>query len=203
MHESASGLLPTWEVFYLIVGTTAGALIGLQFVVMTLIADAGLLRGRGESISAFGTPNVVHFCAALLVTVIVSIPWGVLPPAGIGVAMSGLIGVVYSAVVTRRALRQTGYQPVLEDWVWHSALPALAYATMLVAGAFLIRRNPGALFFIGPATLLLVFVGIHNAWDTVEYLILQRAKKEREVPVGPTHPSPDVGEQSDAGNRLE
>jgi hypothetical protein len=176
MHENA---LAVWEGFYVIVGSSAGALTGLQFVVMTLIADTVALQTRGESISAFGTPNVVHFCAALLVAAILTIPWSGLPPAGIGIFLSGLIGVVYTVVVTRRALRQTGYEPVLEDWVWHSTLPALAYATLLVAGVGLIRNGAGALFFIGPATLLLVFVGIHNAWDTVEYVILLRAKHEQ------------------------
>ncbi len=34
-----------WETFYLIVGTTAGALIGLQFVVLTLISEGGRIRG--------------------------------------------------------------------------------------------------------------------------------------------------------------
>ncbi len=179
MHEIVAAPLATWEGFYVIVGSSAGALTGLQFVVMTLIADTGALHDRGESISAFGTPNVVHFCGALLVAAILTIPWSVLQPAGIGIALSGLIGIVYTAVVTRRALRQTGYQPVLEDWVWHSALPALAYATLFVAGAYLIGNGAGALFFVGPAALLLVFVGIHNAWDTVEYVILERAKRER------------------------
>ena len=31
--------LEGWESFYVIVGSSAGALIGLQFVVMTLLAD--------------------------------------------------------------------------------------------------------------------------------------------------------------------
>jgi len=81
---------------------------------------------------------------------------------------------VDAAVVLGRAIRQRGYQPVFEDWLWHTILPALAYATMLVAGAALARNDAGPLFFIGPATLLLVFIGIHNAWDTVTYILLVR-----------------------------
>jgi hypothetical protein len=53
-----------WENFYVIVGSCAGALIGLQFVVMTLIADKQVARSQAIS-SAFGTPNVIHFSAAL------------------------------------------------------------------------------------------------------------------------------------------
>lgn len=164
--------LEAWANFYIIVGSSAGALTGLQFVVMTLITERAL--PQGETISAFGTPNVVHFCAALLVASILCIPWSVLPPPGVAVAACGGLGVAYSAIVLRRALRQRGYRPVFEDWLWHTILPALAYATMLAAGVALSRNAAGSLFLIGPATLLLVFVGIHNAWDTVTYITMMR-----------------------------
>lgn len=165
--------LEAWASFYVIVGSSGGALTGLQFVVMTLTAERVPVSGRGESISAFGTPNVVHFCAALLVASILSVPWGALRPAGVAVAACGGLGVVYSAIVLRRALRQSAYRPVFEDRLWHTLLPALAYTTMLVAGVRLGRNVAGPLFFIGPAALLLVFVGIHNAWDTVTYLTVR------------------------------
>jgi hypothetical protein len=173
--------LEAWANFYIIVGSSAGALTGLQFVVMTLIAERVPTQGRVDSISAFGTPNVVHFCAALLVGAILCIPWSVLRPAGLAVAGCGGLGVLYSAVVLGRAIRQRGYQPVFEDWLWHTILPALAYATMLVAGAALARNDAGPLFFIGPATLLLVFIGIHNAWDTVTYITLARTTGEQDA----------------------
>lgn len=40
--------LTEWGSFYLIVGSAAGALIGLQFVVMTLIAERPLLRADDD-----------------------------------------------------------------------------------------------------------------------------------------------------------
>ena len=169
MHETALG---GWEAFYVIVGSSAGALTGLQFVVMTLIAENMSSRDRGGAISAFGTPNVVHFCAALLVAAILSAPWSALRPAGIAVAACGAAGVVYSAIVWKRALRQGEYHPVLEDWLWHVLFPGLSYAALLVAGAACGRDFAEALFVVGGAVLLLVFVGIHNAWDTVTYVMV-------------------------------
>ena len=38
-----------WENFYVIVGSSAGALIGLQFVVITLIADMPIARGQAQA----------------------------------------------------------------------------------------------------------------------------------------------------------
>ena len=176
--------IASWGSFYVIVGSSAGALTGLQFVVMTLIAENMPSRGRGEAISAFGTPNVVHFCAALLVASILSVPWSALRPAGIAVTGCGVLGVVYSAIVMRRALRQGEYQPVFEDWLWHTLLPALAYAVLLVAGVVLGRNFAEALLVIGAAALLLVFIGIHNAWDTVTYMTVGRGLRERAAEVG-------------------
>ena len=47
-----------WESFYVIVGAAAGALIGVQFVVMTLIAENPPPRVH-EAGPAFATPTIV------------------------------------------------------------------------------------------------------------------------------------------------
>jgi uncharacterized membrane protein len=65
--------LDGWENFYVIVGSSAGALIGLQFVVITLIAERPALR-MAEASAAFATPSVVHFGVVLLLSAIVSVP---------------------------------------------------------------------------------------------------------------------------------
>lgn len=64
-----------WENFYVIVGSSAGALIGLQFVVITLIADMRITRGNAQVGDTFATPTVVHFAVALLLSAVVSAPW--------------------------------------------------------------------------------------------------------------------------------
>ena len=65
MQESVASPLGAWESFYVIVGSSAAALTGLQFVVMALVAESRQQASSG-TISAFGTPTIVHFCAALL-----------------------------------------------------------------------------------------------------------------------------------------
>jgi hypothetical protein len=189
MHQAIAPSLEAWASFYVIVGSSAGALTGLQFVVMTLISESGR-PGGVETISAFGTPNVVHFCASLLVACLLSIPWSVLHPAGVAVALCGALGVLYVLIVMRRAWRQRDYQPVFEDWLWHVVLPLLAYAILLVAGSALAGGASGSLFFIGPAALLLVFIGIHNAWDTVMFLT---ASSGRPSPPPAAPPAPPGG----------
>ena len=177
MQEVAGSLLTTWQNFYVIIGSSAAALTGLMFVVITLIAGTREPRSS-EAIAAFGTPNVVHFCAALLVAAILSAPWQVLWNASLLLGLCGLGGITYVVIVVRRARHQTDYQPVLEDWLWHTALPLVSY-TALVVAAMVLPSNPvPVLFVIGAATVLLLFIGIHNAWDTVTYVVIERSQLE-------------------------
>ena len=169
--------LAGWESFYVIVGSSAAALTGLMFVVIALIAERGT-RGFGRAVSAFGTPTVVHFCATLLVSALISAPWHRLSSVAMVLGACGGAGVVYAVIVIRRAGRQSGYKPVLEDWLWHAVFPLLSYATMLVA-AIVLPSAPGpALFGIGGASLFLVFIGIHNAWDTVTFVVAESLTRE-------------------------
>jgi hypothetical protein len=179
MPESLSPL-KAWETFYFLVGTSAAALIGLQFVVIALIGETGSGTGTGtraETVAAFGTPTVVHLCAVLVVSALLIAPWASLPAAGLLVALAGAAGLLYAAVVTWRAREQEGYQPVFEDWLFHAILPTLAYGGVMVAGFYVVRRHPvGGLTVLAVSTMLLLLVAIHNAWDTATYITVQRTQ---------------------------
>ncbi len=163
--------LAGWENFYVIVGSSAGALIGLQFVVITLISDMPIAPGRAQAQAgaAFATPTIVHFSTVLLLSAIVSAPWRGIGSAAVLWAVLGLAGIVYEAVVVRRMRMQSVYSPQFEDWLFHVLLPFAAYGT-LATSAYAGRRHArGAMFGVAAAALLLLFIGIHNAWDAVTY----------------------------------
>jgi hypothetical protein len=171
--------LTEWANFYVIVGSSAGALIGLQFVVMTLIASRPVDRADAQAGNAFSTPSVVHFGVVLLLSAVVSAPWDEVGPISVLWGLVGLGGIVYAAVVARRMRAQTVYKPVFEDWLFHVLLPLTAYA-MLAASAFAAHSyERPALFFVGAVALLLLFVGIHNAWDTVTHLVFVMKQGQR------------------------
>jgi hypothetical protein len=174
--ESAREALRAWQNFYVIVGSSAGALTGLQFVVIALVAEA---RSAGSmlEIRAFGSPTVVHFCMALLLSAIAAAPWLSLGSAAVAFGVCGLFGLLYSLTVIRLARRQTGYHPDAEDWAWYVLLPLAAYASLFVAAVFLEGHTSGALFGIAGTALLLLFIGIHNAWDTVTYITTKHLGK--------------------------
>ncbi len=158
--------LARWDSFYVIVGSAAGALIGLQFVVMTLIAERPLLR-VAEGAAAFGTPSVVYFSATLLLSAGLRVPWPNITAVSIASVVIGLCGIGYSAIVLRRMRRQTAYRPDTEDWFYFAVLPFAGYLVLTVSAAGMLYRNGIALFGIAGAALILLFTGIHDAWDTV------------------------------------
>ncbi|HSE68931.1 MAG TPA: hypothetical protein VLB12_18195 [Gemmatimonadales bacterium] len=174
MTETA---LAGWESFYLILGSSAAALTGLQFVVMALVADLPR-TGSFHDIATYGTPSVVHFCTALLISSILSAPWPDFEAVHIPLLLTAAAGTVYMVIVIRRARARGQYQPVLEDWIWHTILPFISYAVLCGAALQLQDRPTGALFSIGAVTLLLVFIGIHNAWDTVVWIATKEAQRK-------------------------
>src|SRR5262245_41150084 len=136
--------LAGWESFYVILGSSAAALTGLQFVVMALVADSPLV-GSGQDIAIYGTPSVVHFCSALLVSAILSAPWPGLEAVHVPLVLTAAAGVIYMVVVIRRARARGRYQPVMEDWIWHTMLPLVAYAVLSGAALELENHPTGAL----------------------------------------------------------
>ena len=172
-----TSLLPLgqWINFYVIIGSSAGALTGLQFVVITLIAQAEAMGSMLE-IRAFGTPTVVHFCVALLISGVMSAPWHALSSVSYCVGGCATAGLAYSLRVVWHA-KKTAYTPDAEDWLWYAALPIAAHAALLTAAVLLWFVPVTPLFMIAVTTLMFLFIGIHNAWDTVTYVTVKRRGK--------------------------
>src|SRR6266446_2675741 len=130
---------------------------------------------------AFATPTIVHFGVVLLLSAVVSVPWHKIGTVSVVWGLVGLSGIVYAVIVSRRTRVQTIYQPVFEDWLFHVLFPFAAYA-MLAGSAYVAHSHARpALFVVGAATLLLLFVGIHNAWDAVTYHVLVKKREQGEA----------------------
>jgi hypothetical protein len=172
-------LLSNWQNFYMIMGTAAATLTGLMFVVTTLIAGIDAhLSTLNAAVSAFNTPTVVQFGAVLLLAGMLSAPWQTFSSLSLLLGLVSLGMVFYLIIVLRRMWRVPNYQSTLEDWLWYLALPLLAQLALLVA-AFVLPGNPvSALYIIGFAMILLLLVGIRNAWDMVTFLAVERAHSE-------------------------
>lgn len=178
--------LSGWQNFYVIMGSSAGALIGLQFVAITLIADIPLRRGSQQAGNAFATPNIVHFSAVLLLAGVMSAPWPAIAEIAIAWGLIGIAGLLYAIIVIRRMRTQKAYRPELEDWVFHAVLPLLSYVVLALSAYLSQQHRTIAFFATGGSVLLLLFIGIHNAWDAVIYHIFSMRRQSQQPHVQET-----------------
>ena len=63
------------------------------------------------------------------------------------------------------------YLPELEDWLFHVMLPLAAYAIIALFPVIDASNFSEAMFGVGAAALLLLLVGIQNAWDNIAYFV--------------------------------
>jgi hypothetical protein len=169
-------MIAQWQNFYVIAGSSAGALTGLQFVVMTLVTQARASTDV-RNIHAFGTPTVIHFCTALLLSAVMTAPWQAVTQLGGVLAACGLLGVGYSIRVFWHA-RLAEYQPDTADWIWYVAAPFLAHLLLVGSGVLIYFATGWSLVAVAANVLIFLLLGVHNSWDTVTYLAIQHGSRE-------------------------
>ena len=169
MNETHN-VIRAWENFYVITGSSSAALTGLVFVVSTIAAGRRRQPATTSATSVFSTPTIMHFCLAFLISGIFAAPWPSLGLASTSIGLTGLFGIGYIADVIRRTPMLEGYDPDVGDWTWFIVLPMAAYIALCVSGFMLVHVPVPSSFAIGGLTLVLIFLGIHNAWDVVSYL---------------------------------
>jgi hypothetical protein len=179
--------LEAWANYYVIVGSSAGGLTGLTFVVIALVADAHSVRMTG--LRAFITPTIVHFGSALALSALMNVPGQSATSLGICLGAFGVMGLMYSggtALHVNRATTNTNYKPVAEDWIWNAILPTATYAVLFIAGLIATVHTPTSLYLTAAASMVLLIIGIHNAWDIAVWFTAERpgaqAQEEKKPP---------------------
>ena len=163
--------LDTWQNFYVIVGTAAATLTGLMFVVITLIAQIQISSPRSH-VTVFTTSNVFHFGAVLLAAGILSAPWQALWPAAWSCGSSR------GDLHAHRALAGTPPSGLSTGALRLDGLAARLLRRPRRRGDCAPESAGTALFVIAAVTMLLLFIGIHNAWDVVTYTAFERSQPQ-------------------------
>jgi len=129
------------------------------------------LRG----LRAFITPTVVYFGAALWLSALMTVPGHTAFSLSVCLEISGLLGLAYDCAVVYWIFGvSSDYRPFLSDWIWNALLPPAAFALLTAAGFLETRHTAFALYAVGGVTLLLLLIGIHNAWDVVAWTTTER-----------------------------
>lgn len=186
--------LTEWANFYVIIGSSAGALTGLTFIAVTFIGDEQR-RGAGLAIPAFTTPTVVQLGLTLLLSAALSAPWSTLTQVATLLVIAAIGMLIYGAIVVRRLRRVESYKLVLEDWVWYGICPLIANLGLGVAALLLADHPTPALFGVAAVLLFLIFIALHNAWDIVTWMVIQRV--DQHPSDGASHDSGGDGASQD------
>jgi hypothetical protein len=160
----AASLVADWDNFYVITGSSAAGLTGLTFVVIALAADSKRVNMNG--LRAYVTPTIVHFGTVLALAAYLSMPHQGVLSLSLGFGAAGLAGLIYIGVIAKSIGRiASEYIPVREDWIWNVVLPALVYSALFAIALLIWRRPEQCMYGAAVVSVLLMFIGIHNAWD--------------------------------------
>lgn len=167
-----SGLV-AWHDFYLLIGSAAGTLIGLTFVAASVGAGAALNAQRAANWQSFLTPTVLHFSAVLIACLIALSPLGgMLGPLLLAVGSTGFV----CGVGQWRELRRRGLTRKLDptDRLLYVRLPLAAYALLGISSVVLLLHAGHGLPLLALALVLLLALGIRNAWDMTIWIATRR-----------------------------
>jgi hypothetical protein len=167
---AAAAMFEGWENYYLMVGGSAGALIGLMFVVVTLTAG----RDRDEIESGkhlYTSPIVWHLAVVLVLSGaaiapaisarIFSVASGGLAVIGMGIGTRNAISIVRARLVPEAA----GF-----DMFWYGIAPALVYTGLGGASLAVAHGEQWAATAVAADLMALLLVSIHAEWDLVTFL---------------------------------
>lgn len=164
-------MFEAWETFYLMLGGSAAALIGMMFVVVTLTAEISVDQiNRGTTI--YHNPTIFHLGVVLAISAVTMVPEHLIAVEAWVIALVGLGGLVYSGATLARMFEDYSfYRATISDKILYGVLPGLLYLLMAAGAAAILRAPEIAAEIIGTATLLLLLVAVRNAWDVATFAV--------------------------------
>jgi modulator of FtsH protease len=176
--------LQIWQNFYMLLGGASATLVGLMFIAITLQSGRWTTEDRPilhASFNAFLSPTFIHFVYVLVTALVVLIPTLSETALGVLLVTAGL-GSLGHIARNLPFLRERYRAGTIDrsDVVWYSMMPSIGYILYLDGGAgLLMAAGRGAaatpaLNALAAASVLLVVIGVRNAWDLVVFLVLTR-----------------------------
>jgi len=149
-----------WDNFYLLAGGTAGTLIGLIFIVITLGIEHSQ-SGDSDRTHRFVTPILVHFTSLLVIALAMVAPTSAATRAvALGViGCAGLAYVMNLALISRRRAKSDE-----RELVWDVLLPIASYALIATAAAAWALQASFANAIGAAAVVILLIAALRNSW---------------------------------------
>jgi len=164
----STDMFERWHDFYLMLGPTAGALIGLLFVVVSL--TAGMEGASPDATDAYTTPTAFHLAVIVLMSGLMLSP-GITPPlVSAGICLTAGVGFFYAGLVCWWLKGGRVTPPHWSDFWYYGVAACLAYLGLFGAGAMIVLFPALAAWFVSGALMTLLLLAIHNAWDLVTWI---------------------------------
>ncbi|OLC28870.1 MAG: hypothetical protein AUH31_08000 [Armatimonadetes bacterium 13_1_40CM_64_14] len=179
MPDTLSQSLQTWQNFYLLMGGASATLVGLMFVAIWLGSNF-FTEQTVVGLRTFVSPTLMHFVYVLITSAVVVIPTVTRTFLSVLLLLTGVIslGISFSGVPYMHHQYRTR-ETDMTDWVWYFLIPSASYLLYVVTGVALLKGASQALNALAGASILLLVVGIRNAWDLVVWFVLRKRSTPR------------------------
>jgi hypothetical protein len=160
-----------WDGYFVLLGTAAGGLIGLLFVVASLTGNIERSRALWAA-GIYMTPIAVHFAFVLSISAITQVPRLSPPQTAVligGFALLGLSAAVRSCLGITET-RKGPNPPHWSDFWGYGAAPAAIYVLALGLAAAIAARAEWAVQALAALLLILLLLAIRNAWDLITWM---------------------------------
>ena len=170
--------LHDWHEFYLMLGSSAAALMALLFVAVSI--GIGYYTERNvEGVRTFLSPVVAHFTAVLFVSAM-----GLAPVHGkivlVALILAGVTGACIAAFATKKIFPFMNDGMVVPfDHFAYGFIPLAAYAAIAVSGVLIELRWEWAPELLAAAVLTLMLINIRNAWDLMLSVVRRQSQREK------------------------
>ena len=170
--------LHKWHDFYLMLGSSAAALVALLFVAISI--GVGFFTHRNQAgTRTFTSPVIVHFSGILFISAIALAPVHG-PVTLVALIATGVVGAVVAAITTYHVFDFMGDGLVEEiDKFAYGFLPLAAYFGIVAGGVLLAMRWEWAPELLAGSVLAQLLVNIRNAWDLMLSVVRRQSRKKR------------------------
>lgn len=180
MQETLSEILRASQNFYMLAGGASASLMGLVFVAASLAARLVAPDTAAAGVRTFVTPIIIHFSAILVIALLVMIPTHTPASLGSYLGFGGIAGLAYSGTTGVQLWQHHCERSRLKraDWLWRACLPSVGYLLILSAAGGLLTRTASSLDGLTLAVIILLLLGIRNAWDLLLWIAQQRLRSD-------------------------
>jgi hypothetical protein len=160
-----------WDNFYLMIGGASAGLIGLLFVVVTLTSEIERSRAL-RGVNLYMTPPALAFAVVLTISAATAAP-GI--SAGVVAGVAGAAALLGVAAAVRSCIGIRGFKvdnepPHWSDLWFYGVAPGVVYIGLGTAAVGLCSHSDWAVQSVAAVLLILLLLGIRNAWDLVTWI---------------------------------